>query len=82
MQRLFERFFRHLHHDAFCTFFAKFSEPFLENGHFSFFQKCPKSKTANESRTTFFLGSLLNHHFYSHATVYQIKYALYTNKTA
>jgi hypothetical protein len=29
MQRLFERFFWHLHHYAFCTFFAKFSEPFL-----------------------------------------------------
>ena len=59
MQRLFASFFRHLDHYAFCTFFAKFLEPFLQNGHFSFFQKCPKSKTANESRSTFFLGSLL-----------------------
>ena len=59
MQRLFASFFLYLQHHALCTFFAKFSEPFLKNGHFSFFQKCPKSKTANESRSTFFRGSLL-----------------------
>jgi hypothetical protein len=47
---------QNLQHYGLCTFFDKFWEPFSQNGHFSIFQKCPKSKTANESRLAFFRG--------------------------
>ena len=45
--------FMHVFWQIFEVIFAKWT--------FLFFQKCPKSKTANESRSTFFQGSLLNH---------------------
>jgi hypothetical protein len=38
--------------------FCKILGAIFEKWTFLFFQKCPKSKTANESRSTFFLGVL------------------------
>jgi len=54
VQRLFERFFLYLHHYALCTFFAKFSEPFLQNGHFYFSKNVQNQKRPTNLDPPFF----------------------------
>jgi hypothetical protein len=51
---------------CFMHVFCKILGAIFEKWTFLFFQKCPKSKTANESRSTFFWGSLLNHRKYNY----------------
>jgi len=51
---------------CFLHVFCKILGAIFEKWTFLFFQKCPKSKTANESRSTFFRGSLLNHRKYNY----------------
>jgi hypothetical protein len=45
-----------LQHYALCTFFAKFSEPFLQNGHFSFFKNVQNQKRPTNLEQPFFRG--------------------------
>ena len=56
MQRLFASFFLYLHHYAFCTFFVKFWEPFLKNGHFYFSKNVQNQKRPTNLEWHFFEG--------------------------
>jgi hypothetical protein len=54
MQRQLELKNWYLHHYALCTFFAKFSEPFLENGHFYFSKNVQNQKRPTNLDQPFF----------------------------
>ena len=56
MQRHFALKNRYLKHYAFCTFFDKFWEPFLQNGHFYFSKNVQNQKRPSNLEPPFFRG--------------------------